>query len=59
MKQVPLYYMLGESDNTYWVEANGQRVHIRLPGDADPRDHVIEVTNREQCFAPKVPFYLT
>ena len=56
MKQVPLYYMLGESDNTYWVEANGQKVHIRLPGDADPRDHVIEVTNREQCFAPKVPF---
>ena len=48
--------MLGESDNTYWVEANGQKVHIRLPGDADPRDHVIEVTNREQCFAPKVPF---
>ena len=36
MKQVPLYYMLGESDNTYWVEANGQKVHIRLPGDADP-----------------------
>ena len=56
MKQVPLPYMLGESDNTYWVEANGQKVHIRLPGDADPHNHVIEVTNREQCFAPKVPF---
>jgi len=56
MKQVPLYYMLSESDNTYWVEANGQKVHIRLPGDDDPRNHIIEVTNREQCFAPKVPF---
>jgi len=56
MKQVPLPYMLGESDNTYWVEANGQKVHIRLPGDADPHNHMIEVTNREQCFAPKVPF---
>lgn len=56
MQQVPLYYLLGEKDNTYWVEANGQKVHIRLPGDADPRDHVIEVTNREQCFAPKTPF---
>ncbi|MDI9419239.1 MAG: right-handed parallel beta-helix repeat-containing protein [Bacillota bacterium] len=56
MQQVPLYYMLGEKDNTYWVEANGQKVHIRLAGDADPSDHVIEVTNREQCFAPKIPF---
>ncbi|NLF09882.1 MAG: right-handed parallel beta-helix repeat-containing protein [Pirellulaceae bacterium] len=56
MKQVPLYNQLSQNDNTYWVEANGQKVHIRLPGDADPRDHVIEVSNREQCFAPKEPF---
>lgn len=56
MKQVPLYYMLSENENAYWVEANGQKVHIRLANDDDPRDHVIEVTNREQCFAPKVPF---
>lgn len=56
MKQVPLYYMLSESDNTYWVEANGQKVHIRLPNDDDPQNHTIELTNREQCFAPKVPF---
>jgi len=56
MKQVPLYYMLSENENAYWVEANGQKVHIRLANDDDPRDHTIEVTNREQCFAPKVPF---
>jgi len=56
MKQVPLYYMLGMSDNTYWVEANGQKVHIRLPNDDDPRNHTIELTSREQCFAPKKPF---
>lgn len=56
MKQVPLYYMLGQNDNTYWVEANGQKVHIRLAGDDNPADHTIELTNREQCFAPKVPF---
>jgi len=56
MKQVPLYYMLSEQENAYWVEANGQKVHIRLAGDDDPRNHTIEVTNREQCFAPKVPF---
>ena len=56
MKQVPLYYMLSENENAYWVEANGQKVHIRLANDDDPRNHIIEVTNREQCFAPEVPF---
>lgn len=56
MKQVPLYYMLSEYENSYWVEANGQKVHIRLAGDDDPRNHVVELSNREQCFAPKVPF---
>jgi len=56
LRQVPLYHMLGEADNTYWVEANGQTVHFRLPGDADPKDHLIELTVREQCFAPKKPF---
>lgn len=56
MKQVTLYNLLSKNDNTYWVEANGQKVHIRLTGDDDPKKHVIEVSNREQCFAPKVPF---
>ncbi|MBN2392710.1 MAG: right-handed parallel beta-helix repeat-containing protein [Anaerolineae bacterium] len=56
MKQVPLYNQLSQNDNTYWVEANGQKVHIRLAGDEDPKDHVIELSNREQCFAPKEPF---
>ena len=56
MKQVPLYNGMGQEENTYWVEANGQKVHFRLPGDADPREHRIEVTVREQCFAPDVPF---
>ncbi len=56
MKQVPLYYMLGECENAYWVEANGQKIHIRLSGDDNPMNHTVELTNREQCFAPKVPF---
>ena len=56
MKQMPLYYMLSENENAYWVEANGQKVHIRLSGDDDPRNHTIELSNREQCFAPKAPF---
>ena len=56
LSQVPLYYQLGTKENSYWVEANGQKVHFRLAGDADPKDHLIEVTVREQCFAPDTPF---
>ncbi len=56
LKQVPLYSGMAGEDNTYWVEANGMKVHFRLAGDADPKDHRIEVTVREQCFAPDKPF---
>ena len=56
LKQVPLYEGMGKEDGTYWVEHNGQTVHFRLPGDEDPRDHRIELTVREQCFAPEEPF---
>ena len=56
LKQMPLSDMLGDEDGTYWVEANGQCIHFRLPGDADPADHCIEITVREQCFAPTEPF---
>ena len=56
LTQVPLYSGMGRQDNTYWVEANGMKVHFRLAGDADPKDHRIEVTVREQCFAPEKQF---
>ncbi len=55
-KQVPLYNGMAQEENTYWVEANGQKVHFRLENDEDPKDHRIEVTVREQCFAPEKPF---
>ena len=56
LKQVPLYNGMAQEDNIYWVEANGQKVHFRLENDEDPKDHRIEVTVREQCFAPDKPF---
>ena len=56
LKQVPLYNQMADSDNTYWVEHNGQTVHFRLAGDEDPANHRIELTVREQCFAPEEPF---
>ena len=56
LKQVPLYNGMGQEDGTYWVEANGMKVHFRLACDKDPKDHRIEVTVREQCFAPEKEF---
>ena len=56
LKQVPLYNGMAEEEDTYWVEANGMKVHFRLKGDANPKDHLIEVTVREQCFAPEKEF---
>ena len=56
LKQVALFNLMSREDGTYWVESNGQKVHMRLPGDADPANHKVEVTNREQCFASDVPF---
>ena len=56
LKQVALYQDMAKADGTYWVEHNGQTVHFRLPGDDDPSNHRIELTVREQCFAPEEPF---
>ena len=56
LRQVSLYRHMREQEDSYWVEANGQKVHFRLRGDGDPNEHLIEVTVREQCFAPVVPF---
>lgn len=54
--QVALYHQLGEHTGSYWVEANGQTIHFRLENDENPIDHMIELTCREQCFAPEIPF---
>lgn len=56
LHQVTLYNQLSGREGSYWIEANGQTIHFRLEGDADPSNHKIEITCREQCFAPEVPF---
>lgn len=56
LKQVALHQQMSVEDGTYWVEHNGQTVHFRLKNDESPADHVIELTVREQCFAPKKEF---
>ena len=56
LKQVALYNHMSREENTYWVEANGQKIHFRLKDGDRPENHLIEITVREQCFAPKKPF---
>lgn len=56
LHQVALYNQLSQREGSFWVEANGQTVHFRLEGDANPNNHKIEITCREQCFAPDIPF---
>ncbi len=56
LKQVALYNELSTNPGSFWVEANGQTVHFRLKDDSMPQEHVIELTCREQCFAPDIPF---
>lgn len=48
---------LGQSDGAFWVEDPGLRIHFRLREDADPNEAAIEVSVREQVFAPK-DYYL-
>jgi len=52
LKQVDKYSDLHNSDGTYWAEANGQVLHVRLYGDVNPDKAKIEITVREQAFAP-------
>ncbi len=56
LHQVTLYNEMATHPASYWVEANGQTIHFRLEDDGDPHDHCIELTSREQCFAPDIPF---
>lgn len=47
---------LDDSSGTYYVEASGMMIHFRPYEDADPREHLIELTAREQNFAPAEPY---
>lgn len=53
LTQVAGYLDIAKSDGTFFVEDDGLTIHLRLPGDAHPKDHLIEFTAREQCFVPE------
>ncbi len=56
LEQVGEFGALAAAPGRFWVEDNGMRVHVRLPNDADPSGRMIEITTREQVFAPVTPY---
>jgi len=53
LKQVELYRELAQKDGAFWCEHDGLTIHLRLPGDADPAKHEVELAIQEQVFAPR------
>lgn len=53
LQQVSFARDLATRDNAFWVEEPGERLHVRLPGDRSPTDARLEVSAREQVFAPR------
>lgn len=53
LKQVYYLRELADTNGAFWVEEGGQRLHFRLPGDADPAAHLLEISVHEQVFAPR------
>ncbi len=54
LRQVFRVAELAESDGVFWVEEPGLRIHFRLHDDTDPNATTLEVSAREQVFAPRV-----
>lgn len=53
LKQVYLPHELSAGDGAFWVEEPGLRIHCRLPGDRSPQGVQLEISAREQIFAPR------
>jgi parallel beta helix pectate lyase-like protein/pectate lyase-like protein len=53
LEQVELYQELAHRDGAFWCEHDGLTIHVRLPGDANPAQHEVELAIQEQVFAPR------
>jgi hypothetical protein len=53
LEQVELYQGLAKKDGSFWCEHDGLAIHVRLPLDADPAQHEVELAIQEQVFAPR------
>lgn len=52
LQQVNLPYQLAGGAGRFWCEHNGLTLHVRLPDDGAPEEHLLEATAHEQVFAP-------
>ncbi len=53
LKQVFYPGELAAKDGVFWVEEPGLRIHFRLPGARPPEGVTLEISAREQVFAPR------
>src|SRR5438094_974282 len=53
LEQVELYRELTHKNGAFWCEHDGLTIHVRLPGDADPAQHEVELAIQEQVLAPR------
>jgi len=53
LRQVSQPGELAKADGAYWAEWNGQALYVRPRGDVEPETARIEITTREQAFAPR------
>jgi hypothetical protein len=44
--------LMDKENGAYWSEHNGMRLHVRFPEGKSPENCKIEITTREQLFAP-------
>ena len=53
LKQVYKINELAKVDSAFWVEDPGLRLHLRLPSGMNLSRDTLEITTREQLFAPR------
>jgi hypothetical protein len=53
LEQVEQYAGLAMKEGAFWCEHDGLTIHVRLPGDAAPEQHDVELAVQEQVFAPR------
>ncbi len=53
LKQVYAINELSKNVNSFWVEDPGLRLHLNLPKEMNISTSLVEITTREQIFAPR------
>jgi len=53
LEQVEAYRELGQKDGRFWCEYDGMKIHVRLPGDADPATRDVEVVVQDTVLRPR------